>query len=92
MIKYTKTVIAVRLALMANFNSAACPVKFPRFKILNNRNNRNARTTESILVIGIKNDKTRGLISKETYSLLGWKTSGVYTNEIYSIFAPTNTF
>ena len=33
--------------------------------------------------IGIKNDKTRGLISKETYSLLGWKTSGVYTNEIY---------
>ena len=33
--------------------------------------------------IGIKNDKTRGLISEETYSLLGWKTSGVYTNEIY---------
>ena len=33
--------------------------------------------------IGIKNDKTRGLISEETYSLLGWKTSDVYTNEIY---------
>ena len=32
---------------------------------------------------GIKNDKTRGLISEETYSLLGWSTSSVYANEIY---------
>ena len=32
---------------------------------------------------GIKNDKTRGLISEETYSLLGWNTSIVYANEIY---------
>ena len=32
---------------------------------------------------GIKNDKTRGLISKETYSLLGWSATGVYANEIY---------
>ena len=31
---------------------------------------------------GIK-DKTRGLISEETYSLLGWNTSSVYANEIY---------
>ena len=31
---------------------------------------------------GIK-DKTRGLISEETYSLLGWNTSIVYANEIY---------
>ena len=32
---------------------------------------------------GIKNDKTRGLISEETYSLLGWSTLDVYANEIY---------
>lgn len=32
---------------------------------------------------GIKNDKTRGLISEETYSLLGLSTSSVYANEIY---------
>ena len=32
---------------------------------------------------GIKNDKTRGLISEETYSLLGWNSSSVYANEIY---------
>ena len=32
---------------------------------------------------GIKNDKTRGLISEETYSLLGWSATGVYANEIY---------
>lgn len=32
---------------------------------------------------GIKNDKTRSLISEETYSLLGWSTSSVYANEIY---------
>ena len=33
--------------------------------------------------IGIKNDKTRGLISEETYSLLGWSTPVIYANEIY---------
>ena len=32
---------------------------------------------------GIKNDKTRGLISKETYSLLGWNSHSVYANKIY---------
>lgn len=32
---------------------------------------------------GIKNDKTRGLISEETYSLLGWDSPSVYANEIY---------
>ena len=32
---------------------------------------------------GIKNDKTRGLISEETYSLLGWNLTHVYANEIY---------
>ena len=32
---------------------------------------------------GIKNDKTRGLISEETYSLLGWNWSSVYVNKIY---------
>ena len=32
---------------------------------------------------GIKNDKTRGLISEEAYSLLGWNSSSVYANEIY---------
>ena len=32
---------------------------------------------------GIKNDKTKGLIYEETYSLLGWSTSRVYANEIY---------
>ena len=32
---------------------------------------------------GIKNDKTRGLISEETYSLLGWDNSEVYSNQIY---------
>ena len=33
--------------------------------------------------IGIKNDKTRGLISEETYSLLGWNNSEVYSDQIY---------
>ena len=32
---------------------------------------------------GIKNDKTRGLISEETYSLLGWDDSSVYSNQMY---------
>ena len=43
----------------------------------------NATKACNFTSIGIKNDKTRGLISEETYSLLGWKTSSVYTNEIY---------
>ena len=32
---------------------------------------------------GIKNDTTRGLISEETYSLLGWNSASIYANEIY---------
>ena len=32
---------------------------------------------------GIKNDKTRGLISEETYSLLGWDDYSVYSNQMY---------
>ena len=43
----------------------------------------NATKTCDFTSIGIKNDKTRGLISEETYSLLGWNTSSVYANEIY---------
>lgn len=34
-------------------------------------------------VTGIKNNKTRGLISEETYSLLGWDNSEVYSNQMY---------
>ena len=43
----------------------------------------NATTTCNFTGTGIKNDKTRGLISEETYSLLGWNSNGVYANEIY---------
>ena len=32
---------------------------------------------------GIKNDKTRGLIFEETYSLLGWDDYSVYSNQMY---------
>ena len=35
--------------------------------------------------IGIKNDKTRGLISEETYSLLGWYNENVYSDQIYEL-------
>ena len=43
----------------------------------------NATTACEFTGSGIKNDKTRGLVSEETYSLLGWNTSNVYANEIY---------
>ena len=43
----------------------------------------NATKTCDFTSTGIKNDKTRGLISEETYSLLGWNTSSIYANEIY---------
>ena len=43
----------------------------------------NATKTCDFTSTGIKNDKTRGLISEETYSLLGWNTSDIYANEIY---------
>lgn len=43
----------------------------------------NATTACEFTGSGIKNDKTRGLVSEETYSLLGWSTSNVYANEIY---------
>ena len=43
----------------------------------------NATKTCDFTSTGIKNDKTRGLISEETYSLLGWNKSSIYANEIY---------
>ena len=43
----------------------------------------NATTACDFTGSGIKNDKTRDLVSEETYSLLGWNTSNVYANEIY---------
>ena len=34
--------------------------------------------------IGLKNDTTRNLISETTYSLLGWNTNAVYSDQIYN--------
>ena len=64
--KNTKTVILVRLAFIANFNSEACPVNFPRFKIRKRLNKRKALTTESIFVLGIKKDKYIGKIEMKS--------------------------
>lgn len=43
----------------------------------------NATKACDFTVTGIKNNKTRGLISEETYSLLGWDNSEVYSNQMY---------
>ena len=34
--------------------------------------------------IGLKNDITRNMISETTYSLLGWNTSKIYSDQIYN--------
>ena len=43
----------------------------------------NATKACDFTLTGIKNNKTRGLISEETYSLLGWNSASVYANEMY---------
>lgn len=43
----------------------------------------NATKACDFTITGIKNNKTRGLISEETYSLLGWDNSEVYSNQMY---------
>ena len=43
----------------------------------------NATKACDFTVTGIKNNKTRSLISEETYSLLGWDSSEVYSNQMY---------
>ena len=43
----------------------------------------NATKACDFTVTGIKNNKTRSLISEETYSLLGWDNSEVYSNQMY---------
>ena len=43
----------------------------------------NATKACNFTVTGIKNNKTRSLISEETYSLLGWDSSEVYSNQMY---------
>ena len=34
--------------------------------------------------VGLKNDTTRNMISEMTYSLLGWNTSSIYSDQIYN--------
>ena len=47
---------------------------------------RTADTTKTcdMSSIGLKNDITRNMISETTYSLLGWNTSKVYSDQIYN--------
>ena len=45
-----------------------------------------ADTTKTcdISSVGLKNDITRNMISESTYSLLGWNTNAVYSDQIYN--------
>ena len=43
----------------------------------------NATTTCDFTSAGIKNDTTRNMISDNTYSLLGWDSNSVYSNQMY---------
>ena len=54
--------------------------------------NNNATKACDFTSTGIKNDKTRGLISEETYYLGGWNSSSVYPNQIYEYERETTVY
>ena len=41
--------------------------------------------------IGLKNDITRNMISETTYSLLGWNSNNIYSDQVYNYESPTGS-